>query len=99
MIDVLSVYRAPFRKDPYGHFIWDADHHMVADMGGPGGAFRTRGWGRIQYMKDAEKIHDELTRVFGIVTAKCALNHELCVDALNRLWEDQCCPPSSSPQS
>lgn len=36
MIDIFSVYRAPFRKDPRSHFIWDADNHMVADMGGPG---------------------------------------------------------------
>lgn len=41
----------PVYYDPYGQKIFDAKNQMVADV---------RGWGRIQYMSDAESRQDEI---------------------------------------
>lgn len=95
MVDIFSIYRAPFRADKFSSYIWDADGHMVADMKlhyveGEKSAFRIRGWGRIQYMKNSQEIMDALEAAFNRVTADHPSDHQRCVDALNRLWEERC---------
>ncbi len=86
-IDIFSIYKAPFRADKYGVFIFDADSNMVADMDLFEKKFRIRGWGRIQYMENPEQIHDALASAFAVVTEGCEHDLNACVDALNRLWE------------
>ena len=72
-----ELYKAPFKH--IRGYIYDADGHMVADdAGGQQGAdaiLRIRGWGRIGYMPDAEKVQDTVA--------------ELIVAALNKYWTEQ----------
>jgi hypothetical protein len=49
-----KLYRPPFRYEC--GYIFDADHHMVADQ--TAHSLRVRGWGRISYMKDPREIQD-----------------------------------------
>jgi hypothetical protein len=53
----LSIYKPPFR---FQHgYIFDAVNHMVVDDVLDGvKAARVRGWGRISYMPDPEKLQD-----------------------------------------
>lgn len=63
----MAIYKPPFK---YEHgYIFDADHHMVADDGSIDDtepsvsnaiACRIRGWGRIGYMPNPEKLQDEV---------------------------------------
>ena len=48
---IKEVIDFPVRYDDYGQQIWDSNNHLICDI---------RGWGRIQYMKDAEKIQDSV---------------------------------------
>lgn len=63
----LRLYRAPFRYEM--GYIWDANGEMVADdrvdsddkeNHASSIAARVRGWGRIGYMPDADKLQDEV---------------------------------------
>lgn len=63
--DALNLYSPPFR---YEHgFIWDSQNNVVADE--PGGhygedaALRVRGWGRISYKPDPDKLQDAVGRL------------------------------------
>lgn len=58
-----ALYKPPFRFDPHGGFIWDANNQMVCDDKGQDSTQRVRGWGRIGYMLQAEKIQDEVGRL------------------------------------
>lgn len=70
----MAVYTPPFRY--HKGYIWDSKNLMVADNEGVEGAVasRVRGWGRLQYMPNAEALQDEV----GAMMA----------DALNRLYAD-----------
>ena len=80
----LSLYEPPFRFQ-YG-FIFDKQGNMVADnsCGDDGEVadadgnmlLRVRGWGRISYMEDPERLQDAVG--------------ELLVAALNEYWRSQC---------
>lgn len=59
--DALRLYTPPFR---YEHgFIWDATNNMVADNDGQDIALRIRGWGRIGYKPDPEKLQDAVGKL------------------------------------
>lgn len=60
---IKEVIAFPVRYDEYGQKIMDAKNQMVADV---------RGWGRIQYMNDAEARQDEMGRFIAD-----AINHRL----------------------
>lgn len=49
----MALYEAPFHHER--GYIWDAKNKMVAD---DGAVLRVRGWGRISYLPDAEKLQD-----------------------------------------
>lgn len=74
----LDLYKPPFRYDSRGGYIFDADNRMVADQrenDPPGTALRVRGWGRIGYLKDPEKLQDAAG--------------ELMAEALTVFWEKE----------
>lgn len=49
--EILKIYKLPLSYDNHGQFIVDANEKKVADV---------RGWGTLQYKKDAEKLQDKL---------------------------------------
>jgi hypothetical protein len=65
------LYTPPFRFE-HG-YIWDANTNMVADQMGQDAMTRIRGWGRISYKPDAEKLQDAVG--------------ELVAKALTEYWE------------
>lgn len=70
-----AFYKAPFRFDALGGFIWDADGNMVSDDKDEklrSFIQRVRGWGRISKLAHAEALQDQVG--------------ELIAEALNRLW-------------
>lgn len=78
----LDLYKAPFKYD-HG-YIWDANGEMVADDRVPMDdtenpqrsiAVRIRGWGRIGYLPEPEKLQDAVG--------------ELIAQALTKFWEGQ----------
>lgn len=76
----LALYNGPF---VYQHgYIFDAVHHMVADD--HDSPFRVRGWGRIQYGKDAAKVQDEV----GTIMA----------EALTAYWQSAATTPAVAQQ-
>lgn len=55
-VGAIALYEAPFYfKRGY---IFDAKHRMVADDAGQDAIARVRGWGRISYLPDAERLQD-----------------------------------------
>ena len=58
----LSLYRGPFRYE--AGYIWDSKSEMVADMRDDNhnnvAALRVRGWGRISYLPEPEKLQDTI---------------------------------------
>jgi hypothetical protein len=68
----IALYKPPFKFE-HG-YIFDAEHHMVADDDNVKNhvVARVRGWGRIGYMPDAAQLQDEVGRVIA--------------DALNAYW-------------
>jgi len=50
---IKGLYRKPFHYDEYGQSIYDANNDHVLDI---------RGWGRIQYMDNAEAKQDAFGR-------------------------------------
>lgn len=67
----LELYKPPFRY-AYG-FIWDAANNMVADHAGENAALRIRGWGRIGYKPNPERLQDAVG--------------ELIAKAMTEYWE------------
>ena len=63
---VLKTIDFPVHYDEYGQKIMDKNNHMVADV---------RGWGRLQYMSNAEERQDAIGRFIA--------------DAMNRLSAKQ----------
>ncbi len=80
-----NLYRLPFRYDGIS-YIWDADNNVVADFRGVGKTIRTRGWGRISYMPNADALMDEVHAAISRITEPHPTDPEACVDALNREW-------------
>lgn len=77
----MAVYKAPFK---YNHgYIYDSQNLMVADDGGYGDdnsvsgavASHVRGWGRLGYLPDGDKLQDEIG--------------QMMADALNLYYEQQ----------
>ena len=53
-MDIKEIIKGKVRLIPNGSGdIWDEENNHIADA---------RGWGRFQYMKDGDKIHDKLTQ-------------------------------------
>lgn len=77
---VLELYKPPFQ---FIHgYIQDADHRMVADQHDGPDSLRVRGWGRISYMDNPEKLQDAVgTMIAEALTEKWqgAKRHELTV--------------------
>jgi hypothetical protein len=73
----MMLYKPPF-KFQHG-YIHDSENRMVADDGDIEGeknvAARVRGWGRISYLPDPEKLQDEVG--------------QMLVDALNLYYKSQ----------
>lgn len=69
----LELYKPPFVFRC--GYIFDAEGNMVGDEAGNSAAMRVRGWGRISYMDNPEKLQD---------TAG-----ELIAKALTEFWEKQ----------
>jgi len=79
----LELYTPPFRF-AYG-FIWDAKDNMVADEAAKDAAVRVRGWGRIQYRPDSEKLQDAVG--------------ELIAEALTEYWTARVSLPAPPPKT
>ena len=54
----LDLYKPPFKFEC--GYIQDSKHRMVADQHDGPDSLRVRGWGRISYMEDPEKLQDEV---------------------------------------
>jgi hypothetical protein len=62
--DALALYKPPFA---FNHgFIFDKDGNMVADGGECDRVARIRGWGRISYMENPEKLQDTVGELIAI---------------------------------
>jgi hypothetical protein len=61
---VLDVYTFPAKYDEMGGYIFDANNQMIGEV---------RGWGKLQYLPDAEELQDALG--------------QFIVDAINEKWE------------
>ncbi len=60
---VLEHYTPPFSYDENGGYVFDANGNMIADSRGDDGKLlRRRGWGRTQYLHDADFVHIEVGR-------------------------------------
>lgn len=66
-----ALYEAPFKFNR--GYIYDAKNQMVADDQGQDVALRVRGWGRISYLPEPEKLQDTVG--------------ELIAQALTEFWE------------
>jgi hypothetical protein len=84
------LYDAPFIYQWPG-YIFDANHEMVADFGPDVGnpTFRTRGWGRIQYLINAQSLYNSCVAFFGELVQGIKHDPEKCVQRLNDVWENQ----------
>lgn len=51
---VRKLYKPPFRHE-HG-YIYDSENQMLADQ--TGHILRIRGWGRLSYLQEAEKLQD-----------------------------------------
>jgi len=69
----LELYKPPFTADGMGGYIFDSENQMVADESGGTHISQVRGWGRIGYLEEPEKLQDEV----GAIIA----------EALNEYWE------------
>lgn len=73
-----NLYKAPFRFDDMGGYIWDANNNMVADnrMDEKGGdiVVRLRGWGRIGYLYKPEELQDAVGKHIAKVLTNGWLN-------------------------
>ena len=67
----IKLYRPPFRYEC--GYIWDANNEMVADE--TAHALQVRGWGRISYLDQPEKLQDEVGA--------------LIAEALTKFWKEQ----------
>jgi hypothetical protein len=59
---IKGLYRKPFHYDPYGQMIFDANHNQVLDI---------RGWGRIQYLDNAELKQDTFGKFIAYTLNEC----------------------------
>jgi hypothetical protein len=78
----MAIYKPPFKH--HRGYIYDSQQHMVADDHDVHAAVaaRVRGWGRIGYMQNPEKLPDEVG--------------EMMADALNALYTHQAKPLSEA---
>jgi hypothetical protein len=61
----LAIYKPPFYF--LAGYIFDSDHQPVADdYESKFGALRVRGWGKIQYLENPEKLQDEVGNLIAI---------------------------------
>jgi hypothetical protein len=67
----LELYTPPFRY--YRGYIFDANNNMIADNPCEDAVVRIRGWGRISYMPEPEKLQDAVG--------------ELIAEALNEYYD------------
>lgn len=51
LAEISALIKLPVRFDEMGGYFWDADDRMIAQV---------RGWGRLQYLPDAEKKQDNI---------------------------------------
>lgn len=80
----LALYKPPFHR-VHG-YIFDADHRMVADDAAAkneDAALRVRGWGRIQYLEDAEALQDAAG--------------DMIAEALTEYWQRRAQPEATAP--
>lgn len=65
----ISLYTPPFKYT--SGYIFDANNEMVADDDSNAFAMQVRGWGRISYLDDAEKLQDTV----GALLAEALTKH------------------------
>ena len=73
-VNAMALYKAPFRYDARGQYIFDATGNMVADNPIQDAALRLRGWGKLSYEENGADLQDE----FG----------QIIVDALNAYYSN-----------
>lgn len=69
-----TLYTAPFKYE--GGYIFDAEHHMVADD--HESPFRVRGWGYLQYRFDSKEEAARAQDILG----------EMLAQAMTMIWEE-----------
>ena len=82
---VFSLYKAPFHLCRFEVYIYDAENHVVADFAP--NEFRTRGWGRIQYLGEGAALFDAVDELFKKLVKDHLTDKAKCVAALNAAWE------------
>lgn len=65
----IRLYKPPFKYEC--GYITDAYGHIVVDRAAENAILRLRGWGRIGYLPDPEKLQDEV----GILVAEILTTH------------------------
>ena len=84
---IFSLYRAPFRTDNYGNYIWDSKGEMVADFREEGDTLQIRGWGRISYLEDADNLFDACEAfLLSLVPVEHRQNQEMVIQLFNKAW-------------
>lgn len=93
---ILALYKAPFKFDGF-FYIFDSKKEMVAwfaPLGDNKGCFEPRGWGRIQYMKDAETLYDATEKYLLDLIGADNKSPTRAVEVLNKHWKNskKCTP-------
>lgn len=62
----LNLYQIPFKYDPASGYIFDANQNMVTEE--PLGSIvaEVRGWGRIQYKPQPERLQDTVGEMIAL---------------------------------
>lgn len=85
-----GLYQPPFRYE--SGWIWDANNQFVSDEGGPchydARMARIRGWGRIQYLPQPERLQDEIGQMVAEALTAFWLAHNAQANGKNRRMEN-----------
>jgi len=70
----LDLYKPPFRY--YRGYIFDANKNIVADDPCEDAVARIRGWGRISYLPEPEKLQDTVGELIAEALNEYYANHK-----------------------
>lgn len=94
--ETIGPYTLPFWLDSHSSYVWDAERNMVADFCAGGinsGVIQGRGWGRLQYMDQGDKLHDAAHAAVVAIAdgrlGKTTDQRQAIVNDLNQRWADE----------
>jgi len=73
--ELLTLFKPPFVFDERGDYIFDSDTNMVLDNTEELAVARLRGWGRIQYLEDANNLQNKVGELIALALTEYWENH------------------------